>query len=801
MKDTELYVLADVSSSNYEQNRKMDAFLQDIHGKIDQQTKMGVICYGKNYELLTPLGEGLQSVSKANIDRSATNLESALRYADTLFSDNVIKKILLLSDGQETDNHAIRAVEELRNHQVSIDAVYFEHPNIEKEVQINGVDFTSNTYIEKEETVKVSVQSGKNQIANISLLLNQQVISTTRQTLSKGINVVTFPLDTSKKATNHYQVRVEGAEDTYAQNNQYYFTQKVTDEFHILIIGKTRSDCYEASQYFETEYTKIDYFFNGENHPYQIQDLCKYDQIILSNYNVVSGSHHEEFVTSLDYFVSQLGKSVITFGPTYASGTSSPIMTKYNNMLPVQFEASDAKCLALVIDASSSMETDDRLQKAVEGAIACLDLLSENDYVTVISFGEKTKVLQPLTSAKNRDQIISAIRSIQVSYATNMTRGLQEAYSQIRMANFDSKQVLLLSDGLPSETDYETSLPSILETMSSHNIVSSFINISCKEGEALMKSLANLGNGSYYYINRSADIVDVILTSVADAVTETKIEGDFEVFVHKEKDQLLQQVNALPHVKGYNFCRIKGSANTVLTVEYTDKLGGIRNVPLLAYWSYGKGKVACFTSDINSTWTSDFRTSSSGKKLFENLKDYSCPQERVDSIYQLDVTTNGFSSDLQVSLDLLTPNAYLETNFTSPSGEVTQKFYKNTSTTYPMTFPTEETGIYTLELIYHYGNQEYKDTRYFAFSYSSEYNVFAKQDEQLLYQLVGDSGTVSSDLNYQLSMEETSSRYYESIHLWLLLPALLLFVFDVILRKLNWSDLKFHSKKGKKHEK
>ncbi len=797
-KNTELYVLADVSISNEDNYEKMDNSLKELSSKIDINTKIGLVCFAKNYELLSPLGTNLKSVSSSHVDKSATDLESALKYTATLYHDNVIKKLLIISDGLETDNHSINAIEQLRAENINVDALSLDRAMLANEVQINGVDYTKVTYTKKEETLKVSLQAGKDNNVTLNLYKNNELEATQNLLLNRGINIATFKLDTLQSGIYDYKVQVESEDDYYKDNNEFYFTQNVSAEYKVLVIGNTLSDCESVSEFY-TWPCDVSSYFNGEDIPYTLEDLCLYDEIVLSNVNIISLNNHEEFIINLEKVISKYGKSLSTYGATFASGTSSETMSKYNNMLPIQFEASDAKCLALVIDASSSMETDNRLDKAKEGAIACLDLLGEKDYVTVISFGDTTSVVQPLTSAKNREQIINSIRSIHVSYATNMTRGLQEAYNQIRNANFENKHVILLSDGLPSELDYYYSLPNIVETMTNNNIVTSFININCREGDYLMRYLASIGTGEYYYISRSSDIVNVILSSVADVVNETVIEGDFTINSYKNHDVLTENVSNLPNIKGYNFSRIKGSANTVYTVTYTNDLGGTREVPLLAYWTFGKGKVLSFTSTFTNSWAEELKTSEGGKNLFKNILDYLKPKEKITSSYEFSVATKGFSTELNIELDLVNENAYLQVDIYLPDETVITKYLMNESYFYNLVIPTEEKGIYKVTLTYRYLDYKYTDTKYFAYSYSQEYNYFKESNEKLLYSLLSENGKVMHELDYTLLNDETSTRYYESISIYLLITTLFLFIIDIFLRKLRLSDLRFiHKKKTKK---
>lgn len=792
-QNSEIYVVADVSYSDEQELDKIDEHINKIHNLLDLNSKMGVVCFGKNSSLFTPLGENIRSVKDALIDKSSSDIEGALRYTASLFSKNVIKKMILITDGAETDNQAIRAVDDLQSQNIIIDAIYLDHELSKNEIQINGVDYIYKTYMNKEkEEVKVSLQAGGD-MENVSLFLfeDDKVIDEKELSLNKGIHIESFPLNISTSGVHKYQVKVNSANDEILDNNTYYFVQEVVDHYKVMVVGEKYSNCMEVKSLYN-ESCEVDTFFNGEDIPYKIEELCSYDEFVFNNINLISLNHYEEVVTNLEKVISTYGKSLITLGSTYASGTSSNIMSKYNNMLPVQFETSDAKCLALVIDASSSMEDDNRLEKAQEGAIACLDLLGEKDYVTVITFGEKTSVIQPLTSAKNREQIVKAINSIKVSYATNMSGGLNEAYKQIRNANFENKNMIVLTDGVPGDAE---ELPRVVTNISNDNIAISFLNISNKQGEPLLKELSSLGTGAYYYIQSSTDIVDVILTSVADVITNTRIEGDFTINTKRSQDPLIEGVNNLPNIKGYNYSRIKGSASTIYTITYTNELGGQKEVPLLAYWTFGKGKVISYTSDI-SIWGKDLIESPQGKRLFNNIITYLEPNERIDNIYDIKIDTKGFSSEIKIDLDMKYDNAYLELIITDPNNNKSDsRYFRNDTTTYNIVVSTESIGLYKLNLIYHYENKDYAGEKYFSFSYSKEYDYFNSSNEELLYLLIGEEGNVLKDESYSLTFEEANLRYYESINLYIILAMGVLFIIDIMIRKLRFSDFKISRRK------
>jgi len=161
MTETNVYVLADVSYSTNKNLDLMDRHIADLQKKLPRNSSMGLICFGKDCKLVTEMGGETVSVKNSGVDDSATNISDAIEYASTLFEDGVIKRIVLITDGKETDSDAtgklIAAIENLHVKGIYIDAIYVDSNLSEgaKEVQLSGVDFTTSTYLNHATTADV----------------------------------------------------------------------------------------------------------------------------------------------------------------------------------------------------------------------------------------------------------------------------------------------------------------------------------------------------------------------------------------------------------------------------------------------------------------------------------------------------------------------------------------------------------------------------------------------------------------------------------------------------------------------
>ena len=121
---TELYVVADVSYSADNTLDLVDQYIADIEKHLPKNSEMGVVTFAKNYRLHTPMGGEITSVKDSRVNRSATDLVSALKYTGTLFSDNSIKKIVIITDGMFTDpdssSSLVRMIADMKSNDIYV---------------------------------------------------------------------------------------------------------------------------------------------------------------------------------------------------------------------------------------------------------------------------------------------------------------------------------------------------------------------------------------------------------------------------------------------------------------------------------------------------------------------------------------------------------------------------------------------------------------------------------------------------------------------------------------------------------
>ncbi|MBE6559179.1 MAG: VWA domain-containing protein [Ruminococcaceae bacterium] len=793
--ETHVYVVADVSYSAHENLDKVDEYIADLQDKLPENSKVGVVCFGKDYTLLTPMGEEILSVKNAEVDDSATNISAALNYVSTLFPQDVIKRVVLITDGKETDDGAtaefIQAVENLYHNDIYLDAIYLDDnlPDGAIEVQVSGVDLTASTYLNHESIADVLIQSGFEGNAIVSLYKDGEKISHSAVSLTKGYNIVNFNLDTTVSGTYDYEVRVEADGDESPYNNAYRFTQTVAGNLNILLVSSDPADLEKAQALYGDDVT-VDAYINDPNVPYTIEDMCLYDEIIISNVDIRELNNVTSFIDSVDKAVSQFGKSLVTMGDLLLQNKDEEGLDQLADMLPVKYGNSDqdTKLYGIVLDTSRSMQNASRLAIAKSAAIHLLNLLNDDDYVTVISFSGDVSVIQAPTQAVNRDEIARMIMDIQPTQGTYIGLAMRQAYELMGLLPYSERQIMLISDGMSHsfEADNPTEIAKLLREM---DIYTSVLNTACTISEESMKAVAAAGGGYYYSVDDERKLEELMFTTVADDLTESVIEKESPVNIVLKNNEILEGIDALPPLNGFVYAKEKASATTVLTTDYEKSEGVIVNPPVYAYWDYGNGRVSSFTGTFTGEWAEAW-SCEEGNTFFENLLEVNTPGERIDYPFTLNISFDGTFSRVEIIPVTLNPYAVTTVTVTMPDGSRQSEVLTFDSALYYYDFTTPHLGKYDIEIRYEYDDKVYDAYSAYNISYSPEYDRFVIFDAGSLHECIRNRGTVTEGAVPTLVNDESEiATYTVSYAVPLLIAAVVIFVIDIFIRKIKWKDI------------
>ena len=830
---TQVYVVADVSYSTDRELDTLDDYIREVKDSMPRNSKMGVVCFGADYELHTKLGGKFKTVSSSDVDRSATNIKGALDYTATLFSDDVIKKIVLITDGKQTEEKGmsdlIASVESLHAQNIEIDAMYIDS-NIDedaKEVQITSVDYTKSTYLAKQTTADVLIES--NQESETYVLLKQGDVELERKAtvLSKGLNVVNFNLPTAEEGEFAYKVSIltRDGQDENSYNNEYTFTQKVLSKADILLISNKNSDKTALEMIYGAN-SKIEWV-KPPMVPYTVESLCKYDEIVLSDVDLSTFENSFAFISSVNTVVSNLGKSLVVIGDTQLQnkvGTEDaeeeeipdPALELMRGLLPTHIGNvnQNKKLVTIVLDTSRSMENASFFLMAQQIAIGILESLDEKDSFAIITFwGENNVLQQPVQATKeNVEKAVEAVKKAQCRQGTLIGEAMEKAFSVIRnMTSFGDKQVMLITDG-SGWGQAEKNPPKVIADMYTNRIVTSVVNV-CGNVAAppnfeKIEEMGQAGGGKTHYIDPNSS-TEVTLGDILDDIAEKIIETPTKLNVEFYNDDVLKDVpmDVLENdasIVGLNETTVNAFVNnvqkedavTVLTADYLPQ-GAEKaiKVPIYSYIKVNKGKVAYFASSFD--WTKHWTDGTAGMEFYRNLFNTNTPEEKIDYPFEIHVSYDGLKGYVEVLPLRLNADMDMEIEVVAPDGTKQTDTLRFKTNGYTYTFDTTQTGKYTINMKYvrvntRAGEESAPDASvFFDLAYSPEYNSFLAYDPADIHQFIRHRGQVTTDGSVDLSnADDQVATYTIDFTIPFAVTVVILFVVDIIIRKLKWSDIK-----------
>ncbi len=802
---TEIYVVADVSYSSNKNLDKIDEYVMQVKEKAPKNSEIGVICFGKNQEILVNMGDEIKSVSLSTVDNSATDISGALNFAADRFSADTIKRVVLITDGRETAQNAegkiISAIENLYAKNIYIDAVYVDS-NLgenDKEIQISDVSLTPNAYINHEATVSVALRSTHGTKAILNLYKDGELYKSQSVKLSKGYNIVELDLDTKESGEFDYMVELsnEEIEDLSPYNNQYTFSQKVSADLKVLLVTSKKEDVEKAKELYSKEAEIVACgSVNGKMLPCDVEEICEYDEIIISDIDLSTQENYDAFINSVEKAVSLFGKTLITLGDLKLQNTTNEALKRLENLLPVNFgnDSEGSKLFTIAIDISRSMNQASKIFMAKQAAVQLMGLLSDDDYVCIVAFAGDAQVVQAPTKAVNREKIkAEVIDKLEPTQGTCIGAALDETFKTINALPYKEKQVMLISDGLSSTLEADNP-NDVAKEMKQANIFTSVININCDEGANTLMGIASFGGGKYYSAKSEQELNEVMFGKIADRITVSVVEKSSPVKIKVMNDEILKNITSLPNVNGYVFASLKSSATTVLVTEYEKSDGERSTPPIYAYWNHGNGRVCTFTSSLTGKWAKNWEDNE-GETLLSRLINVNTPDEKVDFPYNFNVEYDGINSTVELIPATVNPYATVEIEIKLPSGEIikasSNKEIVFNSEKYEYTFASLDLGKYEIAVKYSYDKKEFLSSTSFNISYSPEYDSFVTFSPSTLYSTVRNRGTVSVDgvpaLENDVNRVKT---YVASYAIPLLIIAVCLFVVDIIVRKLKWNDVR-----------
>ena len=815
LTETTVYVVADVSYSSNRNLEKIDGYIAEIEENLPENSKMGVVCFGKNIILLTPAGRSLKSVSDANVDDSATDIAGALTYTENLFEDDTLKRIVLITDGNDTVNEnassIAAAVSRLTENGIKIDTIFLNN-NVtqgETEVQLSDVELSDSTYLGHANSAKIFVQTSAPTSVVVELYARQQPvegeaaeefkkIDYTVLLADEGLNSVTMNLLSNSSGVFEYRAEVVADGDISPYNNARTFTQEIVGKTKILLVTGNAEDKDVINVMYGDEADVDAYLVTGASSyaPFTLEQMIEYDEIVVANVDIRNIRNVNAFIDSLDMAISQYGKSLITFGDLRLQTDSEDVVfNKFKELLPVNYGNSsrEGRLYTIVLDVSDSMFMASKFTTAKDAAIKLLSVLGDDDYVCLVTFSGEIKVETPQKASVCRQALISYIDSLSTAHGTDLGLGLEEALKTVKALKMEENQVMIISDGFSFDSE-RAAIDVAKELYDSGTVISAintYVAYEGTDGRTTLRNVVNAGTGGKYYeISRPEDVEGVVFGTVADDIGDVIIEEDSRVNVVKYNDAIVQGFTEIPTISGYIISMEKYDATVPLTVNHLKPGGYTETVPLYAYRSHGNGKVSSFTSNLSGDWTKHW--TATDKELFMgNMFLSNTPKSRQDVPFTVNIERTEQEAYIEIVPSVLNPEAKTTLKITLPNGRTVTRELTFDSQKYFYTLETIGVGTYSFQITYAYDDKQFVTEESFHIPYLAEYNAFVGCDTSKIYQFMRGKGDIYEGTIPNLEHDKNEITTYQvNYTIPLLIASVSVFVADILVRKLAFGKKK-----------
>lgn len=788
---TTIYLL-DVSDS-------MEGTLKEAENFIKEAQALGTSATGREASAVVAFGGDAkveQFVSEETLFtrvgtkpvKSATNLERAVQTALALIPEETAGRIVLLTDGGETEGDVTDLIRGVKERQVAVQVVSFTGGSL-PESYVKSLTVPGSVDTGEDFLLTVEVESNVRAKAFLTLYEGtesggERIKETREVELSPGRNQYVFADTRTGEGLVTYRAVLESGEDTRSVNNQYTAFTSAKAPAKMLVLERTAGESEALMNALAAAGVQAEVRLAG-NAPGNILELTRYAGVILVDVPV--SALRAEFLQVVEGYVKDYGGGLIAVGgdSSYALGGYKD--TALETVLPVNMELEQdvevpSLSMVYVIDKSGSMgngiagDATDKLGVAKSAAADAIDNLRDMDRVGVIAFDDKYEWVQKLTQADNRSAIKNAIGAIQPGGGTSIYPGVDAAAKALKEDDSKLKHIVLLTDGQDSYGYYDP----LMEDLTEWGITLSTVAIGSDADVTLLSRLAEDGGGRHYQSTNLSELPEIFAQEIWLSMGEYLVNRTFTPVVTYSGELLSGVANeGLYPLFGY-----VGATEKPLSTVYLESDSGD---PILTSIQYGLGRTVAWQSDVTGQWNAAYEGTGQYVSLWKNLTDW-IQTELSDGDGNLTATKEGNKSLLTYETENYSAETSVTAVYTDREGNSQSvELLPSAPGVYTTEVELKENEAYSLFLTKKEGDQVVAgQLTGLATQYSREYQ-FA--DDKGLTEFLAATGgrTITSpeDVFSQAEQERQQGREQRSLSTWFLLAAVVTFLIDIVLRRFD----------------
>lgn len=710
-----------------------------------------------------------------------TNLAAAVETAAAAIPPGYIPEIVLLTDGRQTSGDVLQAASSARI-PVSMKPLPVRS---DPEVQVAEANAPAEVRQGEPFYVEVTIASNHEDKGFIDVYKGDIKVSEQKEPIQikAGETKFRFRQTIESESQTDYVVRIRGFQDTLLDNNNASAVVFASGKPSVLVVDSEVDETNHFRWALEEQDLSVQ-VRPVEGVPRTLTELQKFDCLVLSNVPATSMTLQQMEV--IRTYVEDLGGGLVMIGGDQSFGLGGYYKTTLEEILPVRsnFDKEKEKpslAMVLVIDKSGSMGGQ-KMELAKDAAKGAAELLGPRDQLGVIAFDGGSYWVSELHSASDKGYIIDRISTIEAGGGTAIYPGLADAYDALAAATAKLKHVILLTDGHSTPGDFQ----GLANDMVAARITLSSVAVGNGADAALLEELAQIGGGRYYLCEDPSSVPQIFAKETVEASKSAINELPF-IPISTRPTQVLSglDMETAPFLLGYVMTKVKPTSEFILASEAGD--------PVLVWWRYGLGMTVAFTSDAKSQWAAEWLNWPDFGKFWAQVIRHAMRKSESKGVF-VEVERQGEKATVKV--DSVDPagqyinEANTKMTLIGPGLEKEDVALRQTAPgRYEAEISVPARGAYHMELSQTRNDVlTFRQTRGLVVGYPDELRLGPPEEDMMrrVAEISGGKYDPTPEQVFELDESERAKNVYP---LWpyLLSAAVIIFLFDVALRRIDFS--------------
>jgi Ca-activated chloride channel family protein len=195
--------------------------------------------------------------------------------------------------------------------------------------------------------------------------------------------------------------------------------------------------------------------------------------------------------------------------------------------------------LVFLVDVSGSMSYDNKLPLVKQSLKILVDNLQPTDKISLVAYAGNAGLVLPSTEVKNKDIILKAIDNLASGGSTAGGAGIKLAY-KIAEENFvkgGNNRVVMCTDGdFNVGVSSDNEMKSLIETEREKKIYITMVGFGMGNyKDSKMETIADNGNGNYYYIDNINEATKVFKTDMRATLFTIAKDVKLQIYFNPDK--------------------------------------------------------------------------------------------------------------------------------------------------------------------------------------------------------------------------------------------------------------------------